>query len=135
MTETGLPQTILLADDEPSIRSLIGNFLVSMGYQILVATSGEEALQIFECHNRAIDLLITDITMPHMSGWELAVRIMRLRPGLKVLYISGYPANESSLEDAPDQGNAFLQKPFTLDALARQVGILLSDSQGKTDCP
>lgn len=102
--------------------------LARICYQVLTAANGEEAIRIFECRTGVIGLLITDITMPQMGGRELATLIMRMPPGIKVLYISGLPANVLSLQDVPDRGNAFLQKPFTLDNLARQVGVMLSIS-------
>jgi two-component system cell cycle sensor histidine kinase/response regulator CckA len=90
------------------------------GYTILEARHGAEALALCEQFQRPIDLLITDIVMPRMNGRELSERLLKLRPTLKVLYISGYAGETLSKLDQKDVGN-FLQKPFTPNVLAQKV--------------
>jgi len=118
-------ETILLVEDQESIRELVEEFLESRGYRVVSAQDGAEALQIIESQKHAIDLLLTDVVMPKVSGPELSRRLASLLPKLKVLYISGY-AEHSPANTEIVQGNAIcLQKPFALDALDRQIRSLL----------
>src|SRR5439155_6691431 len=83
-------ETVLLVEDEPVVRSLVRHTLVQRGYRVLEAGSGAEALDRVGGHAGQVDLLITDVVMPGMSGRELADRILAARPGTRVLFISGY---------------------------------------------
>jgi CheY-like chemotaxis protein len=113
-------QTVLLVEDEADVRAVAGEFLTSAGYRVLTAESGERALQIAE-YDRTIDILVTDVVMPRMRGPELAKRLMCLRPGLKVMYVSGYP--QPGENDGDLFGEAFfLAKPFSREMLVNQVG-------------
>jgi PAS domain S-box-containing protein len=136
-TTVGAPrgsETILLVEDQESIRELVEEFLESRGYRIVSAQDGAEALQIMESEKQAIDLLLTDVVMPKVSGPELSRRLASLLPKLKVLYISGY-AEHSPANTEIVQGNAIcLQKPFALDALDRQIRSLL-DSEASPVIP
>jgi PAS domain S-box-containing protein len=114
-------ETLLLAEDDDSVRELVRNVLRENGYKVLEASRGEEALQLSELFAGKIDLLVTDLVMPQMNGRELARRLLNQRPQLKVLYISGYADNATWNPVGPDAGGAFLQKPFTPEALARKV--------------
>jgi PAS domain S-box-containing protein len=113
--------TILLAEDEDAVRDLTRRILISSGFECLCAPSGSDALSLYEQHRDRIDLLLTDVVMPGMSGNELAARI-RARDGeLPVVFMSGY-ADEAMLADAlPDGSESLLQKPFNADALLRCV--------------
>lgn len=123
-------ETILLVEDQESIRELLREFLESRGYRVLEAQNGTDALQIIETLQHPIDLLLTDVVMPKMSGPELSRRLTTLLPRLRVLYISGY-AEHSPANEEIAQGNAIcLQKPFALDALERKVRSLLDAEQG-----
>ena len=82
--------TILLIEDEPGVRRLVRRMLVERGYRVLEASSGEEALGVFENHHPIVDLVLTDVVMPNMSGVEVAQRLTTLRPELKTLYMTGY---------------------------------------------
>jgi signal transduction histidine kinase/ActR/RegA family two-component response regulator len=114
-------ETVLVAEDEEQMRVLLRRCLVSRGYQVLEASHGREALEVAARHDGPIDLLLTDVVMPHMSGKELAQRLRSQRPGLRVLFISGY--SDEAIERhgvlAPDA--VFLEKPMQPDVLARTV--------------
>lgn len=108
--------TLLLVEDESGVRQLVTKMLTQLGYRVLEAGSGEAALTLAAQHADAIQLLVTDVVMPGMSGPEVAQRLTALYPALKVLYLSGYPG-----EALTRYGVAFLPKPFTREALARAV--------------
>ena len=123
-TSTELPQgreTVLLTEDEAQVRQMIRAILEMSGYQVLEASSGDEALAIYKQHEGQIDLIVTDVVMPQMSGRELAQSLELLHPGIKVLYMSGYTDDAIVRHGLLDQEIAFLQKPFTPDALMRKV--------------
>jgi PAS domain S-box-containing protein len=114
-------ETLLLVEDEDAVRALLRNVLKEKGYRVLEASRGEEALELAEQYWGQIDLLVTDVVMPQMGGRELARRLANLLPQIKVLYISGYADNAVWYQGGLDSGVAFLQKPFSPEALARKV--------------
>jgi PAS domain S-box-containing protein len=116
---------ILLVEDEAELRSVNAEFLSSLGYRVSCAGSGPEALQL-AAENNQIDLVISDVVMPKMSGREFADRLLQSRPGIKLLYVSGYADDVVLQSGIPTQGMIFLQKPYTLRQLARKVQSLLS---------
>ena len=116
--------TILLVDDEEPLRKITRRLLVRAGHAVHEASDGTAALAISEEHGAAIDLVVTDITMPQMNGRELAARLRLLRPGIKVLYTSGYLQDVQSAE--MDEDTSFLEKPFTPADLERAVQQLLT---------
>jgi PAS domain S-box-containing protein len=116
---TGGSETILLVEDEPSVRDIAQRTLEASGYHVLSAGNGSDALELCTAHGEHIDLMVTDVVMPQMRGTELARRVAHIRPGLPVLYMSGY--TDSSLELDGDASVAFLQKPFTLEAFRSAV--------------
>ncbi len=118
-------ETVLLVEDEEMVRALLGEVLERSGYRILEAPGGSKAIEIAERHEGPINLLLTDVVMPGMSGGELAERLTMLRPDLKVLYISGYMDEVHAGRGLSNQGTAFLQKPFTPGALTSRVRELL----------
>lgn len=119
-------ETILLVEDEPPIRALTREFLESLGYEVLAAAGGEEALRAAEQFTGRIDLLLTDVRMPGMSGRELAHRLLPLREGMKVLYISGFVDDILAREGVSNTNEWFLEKPFAFDDLAQKIRIVLS---------
>lgn len=121
-------ETILLAEDEENVRTLVRTVLESSGYTVLEATGGDHALQIADRHEGPIHLLVTDIVMPQMSGSELAKRLVDRYPAMKVLFMSGY-AEKYPHGSMATGGSAFLQKPFTAAALAQQIRALLGPGQ------
>jgi two-component system cell cycle sensor histidine kinase/response regulator CckA len=114
-------ETILLAEDEPAVRALARHVLQLYGYTILEAGQGEMALQIAETYKGTIHLLVTDVVMPVMSGRQLADRLVAIRPGIKVLYLSGYTDDAVIRHGLLLAKTAFLQKPFTPSLLASKV--------------
>ncbi|HEY3489282.1 MAG TPA: PAS domain S-box protein [Candidatus Deferrimicrobiaceae bacterium] len=120
-------ETILFVEDEPAIRALVREVLGSLGYTVIVAENGVDALERFEGHPRAIDLLVTDVVMPRMNGRELASRLQERDPRLRLLFISGYTDHDSVRPGSFPPGSLFLQKPFAPDVLARKVREALAD--------
>ncbi len=116
-------ETILLVEDEEEVRSVLHQILVSRGYRVLQAGSGEEALVISRLHRGSIQLLLTDVTMPEMKGSELARRLRAERPMTRVIFISGY--NEELLSDGGPGAPVSLQKPFSAQTLGETVRMVL----------
>jgi len=113
--------TLLLVDDEPTVRSMTARVLRESGYTVIEAADGEEAIQLAASTER-LDLLLTDVIMPRMRGADLAARLRQSRPDLRVLFMSGYPDDERFLAEDLGQGSGtLLEKPFTLGALTRAV--------------
>lgn|GEM_PF-1275790 len=120
-------ETILLVDDEDAVRRMAARTLTARGYRVVEATSAVEALAD-EPGWGPIDLVVTDVVMAGMGGRELAVELARRRPGVRLLYISGYTDDEATRRGLLDAGAPFLQKPFEAETLARRVRQVL-DSQ------
>jgi CheY-like chemotaxis protein len=120
-------ERVLLVEDEAVVRGVIERTLQRAGYRVVVATSGDEALQITDADGK-FDLLITDIVMPGLNGWELGKRLGERWPGLPVLYISGY--TEDVVTDVDARGAAFLQKPFLPVDLLATIRRLLDKKRG-----
>jgi PAS domain S-box-containing protein len=113
--------TVLLAEDQESIRELIRESLMSNGYKVLVANDGLEALQIAERYNDAIDLLITDVVMPRMGGYGLAERLMPVHPETRAIFMSGYAEHRNGEHRGICDSSVCLQKPFSMNTLLRKV--------------
>jgi two-component system cell cycle sensor histidine kinase/response regulator CckA len=114
-------ETALVVDDESSVRQVVSAILRVRGYTILEAGSGREALEACQRHAGTIDLIISDVIMPEMSGQELADRVAALHPRIKLLLMSGYAGEQLRARGSRHREPAFLHKPFTSDALARKV--------------
>ena len=120
-------ETILLAEDDEELRTLTARILISQGYRVLEASDGVEALRVADRHRGTLDLLTTDIVMPSMGGHDLANELSARRPGLKVLFVSGY-TDDAVGRGELQPGDAFLQKPIDPKVLARKVRQMLDGS-------
>jgi two-component system cell cycle sensor histidine kinase/response regulator CckA len=113
-------QTVLVVEDEDALRELTRRLLERQGYRVLLAANADEAVQRFE-ENPAIDVLLTDVVMPGASGPELTSRVIAGRPGLRVIYMSGYTEDAIVRHGVLEPGVAFLHKPFTSETLGRKI--------------
>jgi PAS domain S-box-containing protein len=114
-------ETVLVVEDEPAVLTLSRRALEAQGYVVLAASDPLAALRVVERHGGTIHLLLTDVVMPGLSGRELADRLTAQRPGIRVLFMSGYPGDAVVQHGTLPSGSAFLQKPFSPDGLARKV--------------
>jgi DNA-binding NtrC family response regulator len=118
---TGTLETILLVEDEEPLRRLIGKTLTSRGYTVLSAPSAEDALELTARHQGKIDLLLSDVVLPNLSGPALAQRLVPRYPAMRVLFISGYVSVETSARMLSSPNASLLPKPFKLDELLMAV--------------
>jgi len=114
-------KTILLVDDEPDVRRILERMLRSLGFVVLSASSGNEALSACRQNDGPVHLLVTDLEMPEMDGRELADRLRRHRPDIGVLFLSGHADDLAADDDMSADSGAYLQKPCTLKELADHV--------------
>jgi len=119
-------ETILLVEDEPALRSLTKRILSSAGYTVLDADSGEEALAVLAAHTAPVHLLLTDVVMPGMNGRDLATRVVAVRPGIRVLFASGYTDDAIFRHGVLDDGSCFISKPYAPGELRRKIREALS---------
>ena len=120
---TSSKRRVLVAEDDAVVRGMIARLLVEEGYDVVVARDGTEAVD-HALEGQPFDLLITDIRMPRMDGWELSRRLRERWPALPILYISGFDAELTHVTDSTTTG-AFLRKPFDLDELSSRVARLI----------
>lgn len=119
------PRVVLLAEDEPLVRDVTARLLRSFGYAVLEAEDGAAALALAASYPGPIDLLLTDIVMPHLDGTALAARLAEQRPAMPVVFMSGYAGPGAHVAARIDPGTPFLGKPFTPQALRRAVAAAL----------
>jgi CheY-like chemotaxis protein len=114
--------TVLIADDEPALRAAVVEYLRGAGHQVLESNSSHEALELARSHSGSIDVLITDVVMPGLRGTELAQQVAEFRPGVHVIFMSGYAQSPPEAQIPP--GAAFLQKPFRFASLGEQLKLV-----------
>ena len=123
--------TVLVADDEDTVRSLTAHMLEIAGYRILSASNGQEAVEVFAAHRDEIALTLLDIAMPVLGGEEVFRELRRLRPDARILLMSGFDAEEAASDLVRESGASFIQKPFTMGELVEAVQVALDPPPGK----
>jgi len=126
VVDLGGSETILIIEDDDSLRALVLNILKRKGYKILEAENGEDAIEVAEAHDGPIDLMITDVVMPKMGGQEVAKLLKQHYPHIKVIYMSGYTDSTIANHGILETGLNFVQKPFTPEVLAGKVREILN---------
>src|SRR5690606_26001145 len=116
-----LLQTVLVVEDEESVRRLVRVVLEREGYRVLQATNGVEALRLLDDPDLSLDVLLTDVMMPQMGGRELAERLLAVQPDITVVFMSGYVADRASLTGVAERKAPLLQKPFAIEELVRVI--------------
>lgn len=124
----GGTETLLLVEDEPALLQLASRSLQQLGYNVVPCSSPDEALVKFDDYGNRVDLLVTDMVMPRISGTELSSRLCALQPGLPVLYCSGYLPDTSTANEPAAENTAYLGKPYRQAALARLIRQLLDSA-------
>jgi len=124
----GGTETILLVEDELPVRRMAGDMLRRFGYTVLVAPDPRTARSLFQGYQMPIHLLLTDVVMPQIGGRELAAQLKRIRPALKVVFMSGYADDYNFQEDLIEPGTGYVQKPFTPNALAGKIREVLDEN-------
>jgi CheY-like chemotaxis protein len=124
--------TVLVVDDEPLLRALAVRTLTSLGYRCIEAADATEALRIVEQEKDGVDLVVTDVVMPGPSGGALGEQLAVLRPGLPVLYTSGFTDEDAIRRGLLAAGRPFLQKPFAPNDLARRVREVIDPASGRS---
>ena len=127
MASVGNPATILLVDDDEAIRRFVRHILQQQGFRVIEACDGAEALKVASAYAEPVELLLTDVIMPKLNGLVLAQRLLQERPGMFVLYMSGYVEKSLLLVTHPE--SILLQKPFTPDALIAAVRQILASQE------
>jgi len=123
-------ETILLAEDEPRVRSLVSRLLLAAGYTVLAAADGETALDLYQAHRDQIELLVLDLSMPRLNGRILADRIRAQKPELPVIFLTGYDPDALASEEFAAQGGAILTKPVESALLLETVRTCLDARRG-----
>jgi CheY-like chemotaxis protein len=120
---------VLVVEDAEALRKLSVTLLEEHGYQVLSAANGSEALELAQKDTQRIDLLLTDVIMPGLGGHQLAQRLEAVRPGLKVLYMSGYTDSSIGQHGVLEEGITLLSKPFTEEELVRKIREVLDSGK------
>lgn len=128
-TMSSIIQTILLVEDEAAVRNVVQTGLESFGYRVIVAGSAMEAIQLMQTHGPEIDLLVTDVVMPGMSGRQLSDQLRIQDPNLKILFVSGYTDDAVVRHGVEDSSDILLLKPFTPAELAQRIRTLFDDAE------
>jgi DNA-binding NtrC family response regulator len=134
-TPVGGQETVLVVEDEAGVRSLVVQGLRQLGYVVLEAGDAAEALALCAASDAPLDLLLTDVIMPGMSGPELVAELAKARPGLRVLYMSGHTHETMNRYGIWQSGIPLVQKPFEMEHLARQVRRAIDGRRGDAPAP
>ena len=118
-------KTILVVEDEPTVRNLLREVLERTGYRVVACAAPDEGIAACLAPEPNIDLVLTDVVLPGMNGWEMASRISQARPGVRVVFMSGYTEHVLVREGVLDGRVEYLQKPFSLDTLRQRLKSLL----------
>lgn len=127
MKTEGRMGSILVVDDEEALRDLVCGILGEAGYSVQTAVDGQEALSVYTRYHESIGAVLLDLNLPKMSGRDVLKRIQQVNPHVKVIVTSGYPAECSASDTSGSCANAFLPKPYTVDAVLRAVRNALVD--------
>jgi CheY-like chemotaxis protein len=122
--------TVLLIEDEDSVRALVRHVLTGCGYAVLEARGGGEAVELAAAHRGRLDLMVTDVVLPDLGAREVAERVAASHPEARVLFVSGYAPDAVARHGGPEAGAAFLQTPFAPAALAAKVRELIEGGAG-----
>lgn len=117
----GAGETLLVVEDDDSLRRLVVRILTRNGYDVVETASAREALAICEMHGGTIDLLVTDVNMPEMAGNELARRVSESHPGIRTLFMSGAADDPITRHGVLEPGEGFVQKPFSVEQLLQKI--------------
>jgi DNA-binding NtrC family response regulator len=128
-------ETILLVDDSSSLRKMIQEILSHKGYSVMTAQDGIQALELSRAYSGVIDLLITDIVMPQMGGAQLADQIIRERPDIPVVFLSGYAADKYPIPEHAPGRITTIQKPCSVDTLLTSVRRILDETKARLQTP
>jgi len=123
----GAGETIMIAEDEPALLTITRIKLEQLGYKVLSASTPEKAIQLAKDSSNRIELLLTDVIMPRMSGRELSQKLQEMIPDLKILFMSGYDAEIIARQGILEKGTNFIHKPFTIEELAQKVHTTIHD--------
>ena len=125
----GGTETILIAEDHEGIREMVQTALKALGYQVLLAKDGEEAVAIFSDRRNDISLVLLDVIMPRLSGPEIYAAITAMKPGVTVIFATGYSNEMTALAELVDRGVTILRKPYSLGVLSRRVREVLDHAK------
>lgn len=123
-------KTVLVVEDEPALVSIYQRALERRGYNVLTANCGEEALEILDGRDGAVDLLLSDIVMPRMGGRELVWRLQQTHPSIRIILASGYADQDGALQMMEDLGVVYIAKPVDLHVLLDLVRDTIGDAEG-----
>jgi CheY-like chemotaxis protein len=118
--------TTMVVEDDATLRDLMRRILEKLDFEVLAASNADEALDLAQAHGEGIDVVVTDVVMPGMDGFELASRLTGIHPTARILFLTGYSEDSPTVRDGLGLGNAFLEKPFTQVALVDQIFGLLA---------